>query len=384
MTLRERLRVRALGAPGAAVRRSRERLAQFIRSVENQVFDAPDAATRARLRALLGWDDDTLAAFIDSPLLAHSSPHTGMNFFAPMFTYAWLLRQLQLQSEDGAVHVRTLVTHNSLGDLRYRPYAWWYRSRDGNVRKHRLHTRSHQERHKVLMALPAPSIEASDLEEWDREALAIARHARSYAWFGMLYRQSLERTAGFHVDGRMLEVPLNILNAFTFGEESLRDWMRAVSDVTGRSVRTVSASGEAEDLDPQRADEYTANRNDLAAYAILFPNTANFAQVYRLGVSAMIGAEKMARYVAPMNDDIAAIFRRAGTEPHPAPELIPVTRVPLEQIGVEDLATRGALAQWGIRLSLPIAVADHGPNLGGRLERLLDLAYDDLYPEIAA
>jgi hypothetical protein len=380
MTLRERLRVRALGRPGAGVRRSRERLADFIRSVEDQVFIAPDAATRARLRTLLGWDDDTLAAFIDSPLLAHSSPHTGMNFFAPMFTYAWVLRQIEAA---GAVHMRTLVTHNSLGDLRYRPYAWWYRSRDGRVRKHRLYSRSHQERHKVLMALPPPSIDADDLCDSDRQALDVARHARSYAWFGMLYRQSLERAAGFHAEGRMIEVPLNILNAFTFGEESLADWMRAVREVTDRGVRTVNASGEAENLDADRAAEYAANRHDLGGHAILFANAANFAQVYRLGVSAMIGAEKMARYVAPMNADIAEIYRRAGTTQHEPPELIPVTRVPLDQIGVEDLATRSALAEWSIRLSLPIAVADHGAELGRRMERLLDFDYDELYPEAA-
>jgi hypothetical protein len=97
----------------------------------------------------------------------------------------------------------------------------------------------------------------------------------------------------------------------------------------------------------------------------------------------MIGAEKMARYVAPMNSDIAEIYRRAGTAPHEPPELIPVTRVPLEQIGVEDLATRSALAEWSIRLSLPIAVADHGAELGRRMERLLDFDYDELHPDAA-
>lgn len=387
MTLRERLRVRASGRPHGDVRRSRERLAELIRTVEDQVFDAPDSATRDRLRRLLGWDDDTFAAFIDSPLLAHSSPHTGMNFFAPMFTYAWILGQLQREAEAngvaGAVHVRTLVTHNSLGDLRYRPYAWWYRARDGRVRKHALHSRNHRERHKVLMALPPPSIDANDLCDSDREALDLACHGRSYAWFGMIYRQSLERRAGFHVDGRIVEVPLNILNAFTFGDEALADWMRAVSEVTGKTVRTVDANGELEDLDATRAGEYTANRHDLTSHAILFPNTANFAQVYRLGVSAMIGAEKMARYVAPMNDDIAEIVRRAGAQQHDPPELISVTRVPLDEIGVEDAATRGALAEWGIRLSLPIAVADHGAGLGTRMERLLDLDYHELHPELA-
>src|SRR5262249_2415588 len=125
VTLRERLTVRTpLGPPSAGARRNRERLCAFIRSIEDEVF-AADEQARVTLRRLLGWDDETFHAFITSPLLTHSSPHASMNAFPPMMTYPWIQRCIQtlaaLAGGGRAVHIRTPVMHNNLGDLRWRP-----------------------------------------------------------------------------------------------------------------------------------------------------------------------------------------------------------------------------------------------------------------------
>src|SRR5262249_41911321 len=160
-----------------------------------------------------------------SPLLTHSSPHTSMNAFPPMLTYPWIQRCIQTLAElpggGRAVHIRTLVMHNNLGDLRWRPYAWWHRGAAGEIVKTGFFSRSHVARRQVLLAQPPPQVEASACAPSDREALALARHGRNHAYFAAIYRLHLERVAGFHLPHGTIEVPLNVLNAFTFTTENL-------------------------------------------------------------------------------------------------------------------------------------------------------------------
>jgi|GEM_PF-2041472 len=383
VTLRERLTVRRpLGPPSDAVRRNRERLCEFIRMVEDEVFVA-DVATRGALRRLLGWDDETFQSFITSPLLIHSSPHTGMNAFPPMLAYPWIGRCIQtlaaLPGPGRAVHLRTLVMHNNLGDLRWRPYAWWRRSRSGAVVKTSLFSRSHAVRRRVLLAQAVPQIDASDCVASDRDALALARHARNYAYFAAIYRMSIERLAGFHLAHGTIEVPLNILNAFTFTQESLEHWLALAEATSERRVRKIDAAGALVDLTREEAAARAARVRELARFSVICTNTQNFAQVYQFGITTMVGAEKMARYLEPMNTEVETLYGRIGWS-YPFPEFIPITRIPEELVAPADEPSRRELRACGIKGALSIGVADHGAGLAARLEALLSRCYADLFP----
>jgi hypothetical protein len=383
LTLRERLTVRTpLGAPSAEVRRTRERLCEFIRAVEGEAFVADNDATRAQLRRLLGWDDEAFAAFITSPLLTHSSPHAGMNAFPPMLAYPWIQRCIQtlagLSGPGRPVHIRTLVMHNNLGDLRWRPYAWWHRSPSGAIVKTAFFSRSHAARRQVLLAQPPPQIDDADCLPCDRAALALARHARNHAWFAALYRMQIERLAGFHSPHGTVEVPLNILNAFTFTEESLERWVALAEETPERRVRKIDAGGELADLARDEAATYAAHIRELGRYPIVCTNAQNFAQVYRLGITTMIGAELMARYVVPMNEDIRALFERIGWS-HPFPEFIPITRMPEEITAPADEPSWRALRASGIKGALSICVADHREAVAARLDPLLSRPYAEFH-----
>lgn len=379
-TLAERLTVRPAGAPDAEVRHRRERLCTYLREVEGRVHGARGEAA-AEVRALLGWDDETLDAFIASPLVTHSSPHTGMNAFPPMLCFPWAQRSLQTLSAAGAlpgrpIHLRTIVVHNNLGDLRWRPYAWWHRGAGGRVEKTAFFPRRHGERRKVLLALPVPAIDPARCCGSDRRAISIARHARNYAYFALLYRASLEREAGFHLPHGTLEAPLNLLNAAVFRDESLAAWAAALERVSTRRFRTVGTSGELVELGAANAPAAAAA---LAGASLIGPNFLSFAQIYAFGITALIGAEKMARYVAEMNGEVAALHAAIGWK-HPFPALVPITRLPIGEVVPLDEDARSALAGWGIAASLPIAVADHGSRLKERLDALLAREYREMFP----
>jgi hypothetical protein len=382
VTLRERLTVRRpLGPPSDAVRRNRERLCEFIRTVENEVFVA-DGKARAALRSLLGWDDETFQSFITSASLTHSSPHTGMNAFPPMLTYPWIARCTQtlagLAGPGQAVHLRTLVMHNNLGDLRWRPYAWWHRSHAGTIVKTALFSRSHAVRRRVLLAQPVPPIDAAVCVPSDRDALALARYARNYAYFAMIYRMSIERLAGFHLPHGTIEVPLNIINAFTFTQESLERWLALDEEMPARRMRTIDASGELVNLPRDEVVTFAARIRELGKFPVICTNTQNFAQVYQFGITTMIGAEKMARYVEPMNAEVETLHGRLGWS-YPFPEFIPITRIPEELVAPPDEPSRRVLRVFGIKGALSICVADHGEGLAARLEALLSRRYGEVF-----
>ncbi|HEV8319085.1 MAG TPA: hypothetical protein VGQ10_16850 [Vicinamibacterales bacterium] len=387
LTLRDRLTIRTpLGPPSAIVRGNRERLCAFIRTIEDEVFTA-DGESRTALRHLLGWDDETFHRFITSPLVTHSSPHTGMNAFPPMLTHPWVQRCIQeLTSLAGAgesMHLRTLVMHNNLGDLRWRPYAWWHRSITGSIIKTTFLSRGHTMRRRPMLAQPVPQIDLSECVGSDRDALALARHGRNYAYMSAIYRMHLERLAEFHLPHGTIEVPMNVVNAFTFTTESLADWVGLAEDLSARRVRTIDPAGELADLSREEAVRYTGHTQELGRFPIVSTNAQNFAQVYQFGITVMIGAEKMALYTGPMHEEIDALFRRLGWS-YPFPKFIPITRIPDACVAPVDEPSRQALRAFGIRNSLPICVADHGAGLAARLDPLLSCDYAEFSPPLPA
>jgi hypothetical protein len=383
LTLQQRLTIRTpLGPPSQVQRLIREQICGFIRTIEPQIFQA-DGETRAALRELLGWDDATFHAFITSPLLTHSSPHVSMNAFAPMLTFPWMQRCIQtLARAPGAgspVHLRTLVMHNNLGDLRWRPYAWWRRSTAGAIVKTALFSRSQSFRRKVVLSQPAPRIDVSDCVASDRDAVRLAGHARNYAYFAAIYRMQLERLAGFHHSHGTIEIPLNILNAFTFSRGNAAPLLALAGERAEWGARTIDGNGELVALAADDIVRIAAQARDLEKFPVICANTLNFAQVYQFGISAMIGAEKMARYVAPMNEEIEALNVRIGWS-SPVPDFIPITRVPEPSLGQPDAPSQRALQGHGIKCPLSIYVADQGDGLAGRLQALLSKDYAEFLP----
>jgi len=375
--LKDILTVEPLGPPSDIIRQNRLRLCDFLRHAERQVFLA-SGNEQAKIRLVLGWDDESLENLIDSPLLTHSSPHASMNAFPPMVIYPWVqssIQRLSAQRTHGVpVHLRTSVTHNNLGDLRWRPYAWWHRTRDGAPHKTRLFSRSHTTRHKTILSLPIPDIQLSDCNDLDGEAIRLASRATNYAYFCLIYRAFLERHSGLHEPSGIVEVPLNIVNAVTFQQENIWTWLDFAHQASSIAIRTLDDNGQIVALDPNKCQCYSANLGDLKGYPILGSNFANFAQVYRFGLTTMIGAEKMVRYVGEMNDVIRRLYGHCGLDYSP-PLFVPITTAPLETVLPVDEDAQRFLRGFRISTTLPILTADYGATVRERLDRLLALDY---------
>jgi hypothetical protein len=189
----------------------------------------------------------------------------------------------------------------------------------------------------------------------------------------------IERLAGFHCPHGTIEIPLNILNAFTFTEESLEHWLALAEETSERRVRKIDAHGELVNLTRDEAATFAPHIRELGKFSVVCTNAQNFAQVYQFGITTMIGAEKMARYVAPMNEEVKTLYGRIGWS-YPFPEFIPITRVPEELVAPFDEPSRRALREFGIKGALSICVADDGEGVGARLDALLSRDYAEFFP----
>lgn len=352
--------------PTSDERRRREHLGQFLRRVETSVYTAR-GEEREAIRRLLGWDDASLHSFVCADVVVHSSPHASMNAFAPMFAFPWLASVYASSSTTprGAVHLRTTVTHNNLGDLRWRPYAWWHRGRDGSIVKTSLFSRNARSRHDALLSKPVPSVDLSACAGIDHDAAALAGHAHNYAYFCLLYRSFVERHAGLHGSRPLIEVPIDLVNNFSLNEDGIARWAAALarSDLT---FRTTDEGGRLVALaDPRQAD-----LPEPGVRPLLCPNAINLAQSYLLGVSTMIGAEQMRQYVPRMAGLVDRFMNHLGSSYRP-PAFIGCTDGGLGEALEHDSETLGRLAEYGLREALPVGVADIGPRIADNLGRLL-------------
>lgn len=350
----------------AQERRRRQRLGEFLRRVEPTVHKA-SGGTREEIRSLLGWDDASLHAFVEADVVVHTSPHASMNAFEPMFAFPWLVATLasSLPKPSRAVHLRTVVTHNNLGDLRWRPYAWWHRTRDGSVVKTTLFTRSSKLRHHVLLAKPVPRFDLSACVSMDCEAIALASHAHNYAYFCTIYRSFVERCAGLHGSLPMVEAPIDLLNAFSLHEDGVELWASTLAHF-GMTFRTTDAAGRLVAVDPPALTQLPGAPTQL----LLCPNAINLAQAQLLGLSLTIGAERMSEYVPQAADLIGRFVERLGF-PNRPPRFVGFTDVPIADVLEHDTATIARLATDGLRGSLPVGAADIGARVAANLERLL-------------
>jgi hypothetical protein len=347
-------------------RRRRERLGRYLRRVEATVHGA-HGEDREEIRRLLGWDDASLHAFVDADVVVHTSPHASMNAFAPMFAFPWLAAALasSCATPARAVHLRTIVTHNNLGDLRWRPYAWWHRGGDGSVVKTSLFSRSSKSRHDVLLSKPIPRLDLSACATIDRDAAALAGHARNYAYFCVVYRSFVERHAGLHGSRPLIEAPIDLLNAFSLDEDGIARWAAALSRA-GLTFRTTDAGGRLVAL----ADPRAADLARPGARPLLCPNAINIAQSYLLGVSTVIGAERMSQYVPQMASVVDRFMGHLGSSYRP-PRFVGCTDADLRAVLEHDAETVARLADDGLREALPVGAADIGPRVADNLDRLL-------------
>jgi hypothetical protein len=344
-------------------RRRRERLGQFLRRAETTVHGAR-GKDREELRRLLGWDDESLHAFVGADVVVHTSPHASMNAFAPMFAFPWLAAELA-SSSLRAVHLRTIVTHNNLGDLRWRPYAWWHRGRDGLVVKTSLFSRSSKTRHHVLLAQPVPSVDLPACAGIDRDAAELADHARNYAYFCVIYRSFVERHGGLHGSRPLIEAPIDLLNCFSLHEDGIARWAAALAQ-SGLTFRTTDAGGRLVEL----ADPRNAALGQPGVRPLLCPNEINLAQSYLLGVSTVIGAERMSQYVPRMTELIDRFMDHLGSS-YRRPKFAGCTDARLGEALEHDPATLARLADDGLREALPVGVGDAGRRVADNLGRLL-------------
>jgi hypothetical protein len=227
-------RFRPVTALAPIERDNRQRLAEFIRSVEGRFHRAP-AAVAARMRQMIGWDDESLHRFINAPLLVHSSTHVSMNAFAPMVTFPWFCLRTMTEAAgrpDGGSnsHLRTLLTHNNLSDNRWKPHVWWRADDQGRLARTQLFSKQPRFKHRILLRQSVPEIVAGDLGDADRRALELARHTTNFAYFAAVYRLSLEREVGLHVPGGTVEVPLDLVNAFALSGPNWPQWREALYD----------------------------------------------------------------------------------------------------------------------------------------------------------
>jgi hypothetical protein len=316
---------------------------------------------------LLGWDDASLEALVNADTVVHTSPHASMNAFEPMFAFPWAAAALAASSAtpSRAVHLRTVVTHNNLGDLRWRPYAWWHRGRDGSVVKTTLFSRSRKLRHNVLLTQPIPDLDSSECVPMDRNATELARHACNYAYFCVVYRSFVERYAGLHGSTPTIEAPIDLLNAFSLHEDGLALWGAAVARF-GMRLRTTDGAGRLVELArPPAADVGAQGR------LLLCPNPINLLQAQLLGISHMIGAERMALYMPEAGELIARFAQHLGFL-HRTPEFVGFTDVPIAAVLEHDPATISRFAVDGLRGSLPVGAADVGARVASNLDRLFD------------
>ncbi|MET9380897.1 hypothetical protein ABZY09_07340 [Streptomyces sp. NPDC002928] len=373
-TLGEAIRAfRPAGPPDSETRERRQRLAEFVREVEPRVHRAP-AAERETVRALLGWDDASLHRFINSTMLVHSSTHVSMNAFAPMVSFPWFCLRLltgTAGSPDGGQgsHLRTQLTHNNLSDNRWKPHVWWRLDRRGRLARTQLFSKQPRFKHKVLLVQPVPDVPDDDLTPADAQAVRLARHATNFAYFAMMYRMSLERGVGLHIQDGTVEIPVDLMNAFSLRAGDFPRWHQTLYR-QGFALRRI---GEDDRLQPLSAEAAAARgpADPLRPEATLIcPNYINVGHAHRMGPAAAIGADRMAAYEEEMTGVLSRFFADLG-ETHKPPQFLGVAGMDLDRLVPLPKTLTAELAAEGGKPSLPLYTAVYADRLVPALDTAL-------------
>ncbi|MER5968934.1 hypothetical protein ABT112_04155 [Streptomyces sp. NPDC002055] len=367
---------RPAGPPGMEVRERRSRLADFVRAAEPRFHRAPQS-DRERLRRLLGWDDASLHRFVEAPMVVHSSTHASMNAFAPMVAFPWFALRIMTEAAGradagGHTHLRTLLTHNNLSDNRWKPHVWWRLDDRGRLVRHQLFSKQPRFKHRILLRQPVPDLSGTAADgfcEADREAVGLARYTTNFAYFATVYRLALERRTELHVPGGTVEIPVDMMNAFSLGGKAFPRWREALYD-QGLVLRRAGGDDELHALDRNAAAGCDAP-DPLHVRSTLFcPNYINVGHAFRMGLSVSMGADRMASYEADMSGVLSTFFRAIG-EDVPFPQFLGVSGIDLERLLPLPDSLTARLVEEGGKPSLPLYVAVHGDRLRPALDAAL-------------
>lgn len=362
------------------VRACRQGLCDYIRKHEARVFDVADPRAET-VRALLGWDDETMSAFIGSPLVCNSSPHTGMNMFPPTFAYVWIMYRAARLAEERygapAVHLRTQCTHHDFYDTYSKPHAWWHRAADGAVVKTQLFTRRPIKDHPNF-SKPVPAVDLTELHPLDRSAVELARLGTNYPHYCMIYDAVVERAMGFHLPHRTVELPIDLLNRFTIAQTGLLPWFDMMAGAD-QPLRVERPNASMSILTRAEAETLATTGEDWLSRAVIGTNRVNIAQFYRLGLALMIGGPKMAVYIPQMNGWINSFAGESGNWTCETPSFMPVTEDPVvELLGIAEEAAR-CEREWGISTALSPVATTFGERAADLLEPMLEMDYAELF-----
>jgi hypothetical protein len=260
---------------------------------------------RQELRRLLGWDDESLHRFIGAPLVVHSSTHVSMNAFAPMLTFPWFCLRIMSHAASGAG------------------------GRPAHLRTQVTHNNLSDSR-------------------W-----------KPHAW----WRLRLHDAFG------TVEVPIDVLNAFSLRGAGWPRWRRACGEL-GLPLRAVSAGNELRPLTGGEAAELDPPDPLDPWQTIVCHNYLNMGQAYRLGVGVTVGAEKMSVYEPEMNGVLDRFFAVLGEQVRP-PRFLGVQAIALDKLAPLDAETAAGLERSGGRPSLPLYAAQYAGSLAAVLDRAL-------------
>ena len=351
--------VPSMGPPSVDEAFRRRKLASFLEENQRVVFRGT-SAQNAEIRRILGWEPATLERFVSSTMLVNSSTHVSMNAFPPMLAFPWACQRIADSSgaSGEAVHLRTELTHNNLSDNRWKPNVWWHYGRDRRLAQVHLFSKQRQFKHQILLAQPIPDVPTGNASDLDRRALALAACATNYAYFCMIYRTALEHAAGMHRLGHFLEVPINLLNEFFLSSEDSGRWRTAMR-AKGFSFRAVGDDNELHEVEHPIKGTFTTCHNYL-----------NMGQVYLLGLSVSVGAERMLTYESEMNTVITEFMASAGID-FRTPRFLGIPHLAIDEVFEVSEPLGTDLSDAGIRLSLPVLIGAFGTDISKTLDRLL-------------
>lgn len=298
----------------------------------------------AAARASLGHDTAGLHRYLNAGTVVATTPHASANVFFPRAD-SHVHAARMARADPGVFQVRAVLTHATLSDLRWRPYAWWL-APSGSLEKFVFQSRNKSRKHVTVHAC-APIDARQDVDRVPvayREAWQWAGAASNLAWSSMILAAAQERLGGVAEPGRTLFVPLQWLvevAAAWLGagdpglRAGLRDRERTLDGATGRLVE-----------------------GGTGGQPFLYDNATNLL-LLGLFTDIVVGGAKMAGYWPDLATDAATGVAEHVTAPRF--QLKPPTSWAQTNPPAEILA--GQLSAAGIPYSLGMAQTALGAPL---------------------
>jgi len=295
---------------------------------------------------LLGWEVGTLRRFLQADQVVVTLPHASPNVFFPRVGVAWYTNHLQ-EKGPAVFHIRAILTHTNFSDAGWKPYAWWYVDRLGELRRETVFTRNKKHKHRVVASQPPLDASLEKAGSVDQDAARLARVAGNLAVSCMIVMARVERAAGFTAPGTTLYVPLDLI-------------LRCFRDLAeGRSgehpwLTHLLANGQGRRLTLDGELEATEQWSD----AWVLDNASNIAALTALGHSGVIGGSKMSAYWADVEQRVTQANSLAQALHAPGMLLLPPREY--SQFVAPSAALRESLGRASIAYSQGMAVWEHG------------------------